>query len=110
MSGTDRAYRAESHQVDASSRREVSHTLCCYARATRCPVLTYAMLLHSFYWMSGADITYAAARLLRGVRIRESGAGTPLSLHACYAMSGTDIAYRAICPCACYVMSSTGIP
>eukprot|EP00961_Rhodomonas_salina_P249880 3377383-Rhodomonas_salina.1 len=51
-----------------------------YARATRCPVLTWRRTVsgYAYYAMSGTDIAYGS-----------------IGLRTCYAMSGTEIAYAA---------------
>ena len=66
--------------------------VCAYARPTRRPVLTYAMLLLGDYEASGQKVVQ-----LRGTSIYKAGllllvlAKPAISLRAWYAMPGTDI-------------------
>eukprot|EP00961_Rhodomonas_salina_P092647 1246879-Rhodomonas_salina.2 len=83
MSGTDIWYGA-------------ADSVCCYARARRCPVLRQRMLLPGKSRRRKCE-RYRPTRLLRDVRYRHSV--------CCYAMSGTDIAYAATrCPVLRYAM------
>eukprot|EP00961_Rhodomonas_salina_P119061 1602441-Rhodomonas_salina.3 len=91
----------------------VPHTLSSYATATRCPVLSCAMLLTLCYAKPGTELSSAVplcyakpgtelAMLLpdaspgfrRGTRQSDAGHVTcPITLRAPYAMSRTDKAY-----------------
>eukprot|EP00961_Rhodomonas_salina_P083035 1115711-Rhodomonas_salina.5 len=99
----------------------MSGTALCFA--TRCPVLTYALLCDVWYWpmlsfaISGTDLCVATRCPVLSKRIRlwtsQANATRELvccsiMLRACYAMSGTDTAYQsAIYLRTCYAMSGT---
>eukprot|EP00961_Rhodomonas_salina_P267293 3611831-Rhodomonas_salina.3 len=106
MSGTDLAYAA-------TGRSSIGFCVCCYARATRCAVLTRRMALPGRAWavesasisgtppyaMSGTDVAYGAMQ--HRIRCYRVWCYRPTR---CYEMCGTDIAYGAMHR---YVMSST---
>eukprot|EP00961_Rhodomonas_salina_P302176 3940745-Rhodomonas_salina.14 len=74
--------------------------LSCYAIATRCPVLTSAMLLpgNVVVGFTGSFEVRGSGRLLRAPYAMPGTdiAYGALSLRTCYAIPGTDVAYGAV--------------
>eukprot|EP00961_Rhodomonas_salina_P151443 2038507-Rhodomonas_salina.1 len=95
MSGTDLAYAATTRLQTLVNfcEQAASPSLCCYARATRCPVKPASCLRES-YAMSGTDLAYGlSVYAMSGTEIACSATG----LQVRYAMPGTDLAYEAVC-------------
>eukprot|EP00961_Rhodomonas_salina_P159513 2148143-Rhodomonas_salina.1 len=88
MSGTRLGYAATRLLRDV----RYSHRPCCFAPATRCPVLGYAMLQRACYAMSGADVGHA------GTRLREEGGREGEESKVSFGMSGTGLGYAATPP------------
>eukprot|EP00961_Rhodomonas_salina_P041189 554374-Rhodomonas_salina.4 len=84
--------------------------ICCYAPATPCPVLRWAMLLRACNEVSGTDVGYAAmaqrkhslqGRSGRGAHSIGATALPATPLRASYAMSGTGVRHRCYCILQC---------
>eukprot|EP00961_Rhodomonas_salina_P078973 1061942-Rhodomonas_salina.5 len=76
--------------------------------ATRCPALTYGMLLRTCYAVSDTELAYAATRGTLNVALStQLLPKSAIFLHVCYAVSGTDTAKSAIFLHVCYAVSGT---
>eukprot|EP00961_Rhodomonas_salina_P235976 3189239-Rhodomonas_salina.7 len=99
LSGADTYHIVLSAYAMSNTDLRMMLHVCCYALATRSPVLTFPYGPTEPFW--GRILsryhppTYWPTRLLRDVRRDRDGTYSAICLRACYAMSGTALAYAA---------------